>query len=69
MSNTSAQMMADRAAGAAAMERLADRLTAMAPAPLDLSANHIVRQSPAVAAGLSASPAPRDPAVGALIPR
>ena len=57
MSNTSAQMMADRAAGAAAMERLADRLTAMAPAPLDLSANHIVRQSPAVAAGLSASAA------------
>lgn len=57
MSNTSAQMMADRAAGTAAMERLADRLTAMAPAPLDLSANHIVRQSPAVAAGLSASAA------------
>jgi putative oxidoreductase len=57
MSNANAQMMADRAAGAAAMERLADRLTAMAPAPLDLSTNHIVRQSPAVAAGLSASAA------------
>lgn len=57
MSNANAQTMADRAAGAAAMERLADRLTAMAPAPLDLSANNIVRQSPAVAAGLSASAA------------
>ncbi len=57
MSHANAQMMADRAAGAAAMERLADRLTAIAPAPLDLSANHIVRQSPAVAAGLSASAA------------
>lgn len=53
MSQANAQAMADRAAGAAAMERLADRLTAMAP--LDLSANNIVRQSPAVAAGLSAS--------------
>jgi len=57
MSDLNAQMLADRAAGAAAMERLADRLTAMAPAPLDLSASHIVRQSPAVAAGLSASAA------------
>ena len=57
MSNANAQVMADRAAGAAAMERLADRLTAMAPAPLDLSAGHIVRQSPSVAAGLSASAA------------
>lgn len=57
MSNANAQMIAERAAGAAAMERLADRLTAMAPAPLDLSAGQIVRQSPAVAAGLSASAA------------
>ena len=57
MSDLNAQMLADRAAGAAAMERLADRLTAMAPAPLDLSTSHIVRQSPAVAAGLSASAA------------
>lgn len=58
MSLANAQTMADRAAGAAAMERLADRLTAMSPpAPLDLSTNHIVRQSPAVAAGLSASAA------------
>lgn len=58
MSNANAQMLADRAAGAAAMERLADRLTAMAPpAPLDLSANTIVRQSPAVSAGLAASAA------------
>lgn len=59
MSNGNAQTlaMADRAAGAAAMERLADRLTQMAPPPLDLSANTIVRQSPAVAAGLTASAA------------
>lgn len=49
--------MADRVSGAAAMERLADRLTAIAPAPLDLSSNTIVRQSPAVQAGLSASAA------------
>lgn len=55
--NAQTLAMADRAAGAAAMERLADRLTHLAPPPLDLSPNAIVRQSPAVAAGLSASAA------------
>ena len=59
MSNGNAQSvaMADRASGAAAMARLADRLTQIAPPPLDLSTSTIVRQSPAVAAGLSASAA------------
>lgn len=50
--------LADRASGEAAMARLADRLTAMAPPPMDLSANTIVqRPSPAVSAALSASAA------------
>ncbi len=56
MSNAHAQM-ADRAAGAAAMARLADRLTQMAPPALDLPSEAIVRPSPAVTAGLSASAA------------
>jgi putative oxidoreductase len=55
--NPQTMAMADRASGAAAMAKLADRLTALAPPPLDLSANNIVRQSPAVAAGLTASAA------------
>ena len=49
--------LAERASGEAAMSRLADRLTAMAPPPLNLSPNNIVRQSPAVSAALSASAA------------
>jgi putative oxidoreductase len=49
--------LAERASGEAAMSRLADRLTAMAPPPLDLSPSTIVRQSPAVAAALATSAA------------
>lgn len=64
--------LAERANGEAAMSRLADRLVAMAPpanghspmnhlpldhSPLDLSPKTILRQSPAVAAALSASAA------------
>lgn len=49
--------LAERAAGEAAMSRLADRLTAMAPPPMNLSPTTIVRQSPAVSAALSASAA------------
>jgi putative oxidoreductase len=55
INNTSAR--ADRVSGEAAMARLADRLTALAPPPMDLSPNTIVRQSPAVSAALSASAA------------
>ncbi|MFA6265263.1 MAG: DoxX family protein [Pseudolabrys sp.] len=55
--NENATAFADRASGAAAMERLADRLITMAPQPMELSQASIVRQSPAVAAGLSASAA------------
>lgn len=48
----------DRVSGEAAMARLADRLTALAPPPLNLSPNSIVqRPSPAVSAALSASAA------------
>jgi putative oxidoreductase len=43
--------------GEAAMTRLADRLATLAPQPLDLSPNMIVRQSPAVRAALSTSAA------------
>ena len=39
------------------MSRLAERLTAMAPPPLDLLPSTIVRQSPAVAAALTTSAA------------
>lgn len=47
----------DNAAGPLAMSRLADRLAAMAPPPLNLSPDAIVRQSPAVAAALATSAA------------
>lgn len=43
--------------GDVAMSRLADRLAAMAPPPLDLSPHTIVRQSPAVQAALTTSAA------------
>lgn len=49
--------LAERASGEAAMSRLADRLTAMAPPPLNLSPDNIVRRSPAVSAALNASAA------------
>lgn len=56
INNTSA--LADRVSGEAAMARLADRLTALAPPPMNLSPNTIVqRPSPAVSAALSASAA------------
>lgn len=41
--------------GEAAMSRLADRIAAMAPPPMELSPSTIVRRSPAVAAALSTS--------------
>jgi putative oxidoreductase len=41
--------------GEAAMARLAERLTSMAPPPMDLPANSIMRPSPAVAAALATS--------------
>jgi putative oxidoreductase len=56
MINNTARV-ADRVSGEAAMERLADRLTAMAPPPMNLSPSTIVRRSPAVSAALSASAA------------
>lgn len=43
--------------GEVAMSRLADRLAALAPPPMDLPPSSIVRQSPAVAAALSTSAA------------
>ncbi|MDO8875761.1 MAG: DoxX family protein, partial [Pseudolabrys sp.] len=49
--------LAERAAGEAAMSRLADRLTAMAPPPMNLSPSTIAHRSPAVSAALSASAA------------
>jgi putative oxidoreductase len=57
LGNANTTALADRANGAAAMERLADRLISMAPPPMDLPHAAIVRQSPAVAAGLAASAA------------
>ncbi|KQZ02165.1 hypothetical protein ASD45_15850 [Pseudolabrys sp. Root1462] len=57
LGNAKTTALADRAGGAAAMERLADRLISMAPPPMDLPQAAIVRQSPAVAAGLAASAA------------
>lgn len=57
LGNANTTALADRANGAAAMERLADRLVSMAPPPLDLPHSAMVRQSPAVAAGLAASAA------------
>lgn len=54
----SSSTLSDRMSGEAAMARLADRLTALAPPPMDLSPNTIVqRPSPAVSAALSASAA------------
>ena len=41
--------------GEAAMARLAERLTTIAPPPMDLPANSIMRPSPAVAAALATS--------------
>lgn len=59
MINSSAGLpnLAERASGEAAMARLADRLAAMAPPPMDLQPSTIVRQSPAVAAALTTSAA------------
>jgi putative oxidoreductase len=59
MINSSAGLpnLAERASGEAAMSRLADRLAAMAPPPMDLQPSTIVRQSPAVAAALTTSAA------------
>ena len=54
LGNANPTALAGRASGTAAMERLADRLVSMAPPPMDLPHAAIVRQSPAVAAGLSA---------------
>lgn len=44
-------------AGEVAMSRLADRLSALAPPPLDLPSNSIVRPSPAVRSALTTSAA------------
>lgn len=55
INNSSA--LADRVSGEAAMSRLADRLTAMAPPPLELMPSTIMRESPAVAAALATSKA------------
>ncbi|MDO9411327.1 MAG: DoxX family protein [Pseudolabrys sp.] len=56
INNTST--LADRVSGEAAMARLADRLTAMAPPPMNLSPNTIVqRPLPQTSAALSASAA------------
>jgi putative oxidoreductase len=49
--------LADRASGEAAMTRLADRLTAMAPAPMNLSPTDIVRPAYNPSPALSASAA------------
>jgi putative oxidoreductase len=47
----------DNGSGEAAMSRLADRLMALAPQPLELSPNSIMRPSPAVAAALATTQA------------
>jgi putative oxidoreductase len=52
-----AQRPLANASGEMAMSRLADRLAAMAPPPLDLAPASIVRPSPAVQAALSTSAA------------
>jgi putative oxidoreductase len=59
MTDSTANMYspANRVPGEVAMSRLADRLAAMAPPPLDLSPHTIVRQSPAVQAALTTSAA------------
>ncbi len=59
MSDTTAgrQASQSRAPGDVAMARLAERLAALAPPPLDLSPDSIVRSSPAVRSALTASAA------------
>jgi putative oxidoreductase len=47
----------DNGSGEVAMSRLADRLMALAPQPLELSPNSIMRPSPAVAAALATTQA------------
>jgi putative oxidoreductase len=54
---TTAHRPVELGSGEAAMSRLADRLAALAPPPLDLPPNSIMRPSPAVAAAMSASAA------------
>ncbi len=49
--------LAERASGEAAMARLADRLTAMAPPPMNLSPTDIVRPAFTPSPALSASAA------------
>lgn len=52
---TSAHRPVELGSGEAAMARLAERLATLAPPPLDLPPNSIMRPSPAVAAALAAS--------------
>jgi len=53
LAEASPAALASRVNGTAAMERLADRLISMAPQPMELPTTAMVRQSPAVAAGLA----------------
>lgn len=52
---TTAHRPVELGSGEAAMSRLADRLASLAPPPLDLSPNSIMRPSPAVTAALATS--------------
>jgi putative oxidoreductase len=52
---TTAHRPVELGSGEAAMSRLADRLAALAPPPLDLPPNSIMRPSPAVAAAMATS--------------
>ena len=52
---TTAHRSVELGSGEAAMSRLADRLAALAPPPMDLSPNSIMRPSPAVAAAMATS--------------
>ena len=52
---TSAHRPVELGSGEAAMSRLADRLAALAPPPMDLPSNSIMRPSPAVAAAMATS--------------
>ena len=54
---TSAHRPVELGSGEAAMSRLADRLAALAPPPMDLPSNSIMRPSPAVAAAMATSQA------------
>lgn len=54
---TTAHRPVELGSGEAAMSRLADRLAALAPPPLDLPPNSIMRPSPAVAAAMATSQA------------